>query len=297
MRSLLLATLAGVLGLFTWFDDARAEAGMAPPRCTGAAAPLRTVPANIPAVVAFPTGTTITSFALSNVQPALANTFESQTDPRYGGARLFVPSAPLPVGQKLTLTFDVTCSGGLASSMDATFDTVETVALPTQIGVAKMQPRGATDGDVIELQPTDALAKFLPVTMFELRARGATAALGVYGGAHFQDGRVLIGVPPSMLAVLPVCAPGEVSSKSERMDLAAHIAGATSDPEPVTIDVPITCGASATQPPSDAGVDDAVDDTGGGCTLSAQRSEARSVSSALMLMLALVIARRATREA
>lgn len=266
------------------------------PSATPAKGSASRAPANLPAIAVTPGGATGMRFGSSSPgQPD----FRLIPDPASAGDLLLVPDAPLEPGVRYDLTVDYGCDGleGLSSSLR--FDAVKEVALPTQVG--ELAATAARYGEAfVLLTPTPEMAAFLSSARFEIRVEGAPWAVVPYGAASVERGQVELRVAdlggPELSSTL--CEPGDEGIKRFDLELHAHVAGASTDPEPATLSgVPIDC----TPPAADADADAAEPARGasdGGCSVAlapARRGGALSLSM-LALASATLLRRRGGRR-
>jgi hypothetical protein len=153
-------------------------------------------------------------------------------DPFAKSFRLLVPSAPLAPGPGYTLKVKETCSGGglttSTSTLERTFDVGPIATLPSTIGTLTTTPGGAID---VKLSPE--MVAFLPTAALSLLVTGGDKATGDYGYGAVTADTIHTAVYPCMFTYETVI---KVSAT-----LRAHIAGATSDPPPVTQDFNVIC--------------------------------------------------------
>jgi hypothetical protein len=150
------------------------------------------------------------------------------------------------------------------------FATVAPVALPVTIGRIILVPPPAGDPfTYLAFDPSPELAAFLPLTSLSVHARGAVWAQLHYGQARTATdssyakstcGQLgLASCVPMILSRLqlmsewattargtsPLCGPTDGASATIDFALAAHVAGAESDPTPLTFSAPISCSDGA----------------------------------------------------
>lgn len=273
-RTLFVSTVLGASALFGG-SDARAESGVAPPKCDVYVAPMgsrRVVPSNLPALVAMDRSSvgrkaTVTVDGPYTVGP----------DPRQAGAELIAPNAPFAEGD-LTLKATIACSDG--SSKEETMRGPKVgpaVPLPSAIGAFGAARAPNENGSVdYPLSLTPEAAAFVATTRFDLSVDGKAVGGQGYGvggestaGSQLtltlEGGAVYLG--GTLLGSGRVCA-GQSGREKHALELRAHVAGATTDPAPLPLEVDVDCAPpkASSQGPglADGGVDDQ-GDGGGGC--------------------------------
>lgn len=292
--------LAIVLGTVTP-TAAWAEAGAPRPTCQIELRPRggAKIPANAPALVALTNDASgvKTTLGAGKLTPAEA-VLTTVPDPR-SRALLLVPDAELKPTPQLQLSIEGTCSDSIEPKATTTFEVGPSAPLPTVAGTLALgTPKADQRATPIVFTPSVELAPFLPLTMFDLKVAGKPEVWGTvaYGNALPTAGAVELGIgwrdalSRGITSKIGLCADGDVGKKTIALTLEAHVAGATSDPPAVPLDVTIECDPPPAPPPvgpSDGGVDDAgatngSDLEGGGC--SASTSPALSSSGGLALV-------------
>ncbi len=304
--------LAIVLGSVTP-TAAWAEAGAPRPTCQIELRPRggAKIPANAPALVALTndaSGVT-TTLGAGKLEPVDA-VLTSAPDPR-SRALLLVPDAELKPTPQLQLSIEGTCSDRIEREATTTFEVGPSAPLPTVAGTLALgTPKANQRATPVVFTPSAELAPFLPLTMFDLKVAGKPAVWGTvaYGNAFPTAGVVELGIgwrdalSRGITSTAGLCADGEVGKKTIALTLEAHVAGATSDPPAVPLEVTIECDPPPAPPPvgpSDGGVDDAGATNasnleGGGCN--ASPSLALSSSGGLALVAAALVMARAVRR-
>jgi hypothetical protein len=283
-----LAALVGVAFFVAAESSSRAESAPLPTVCEMVLAPDGdSIPANAPALVARQRRSNATIMTIKVVaDPPWPGTFTFVDDDRHIGAKLLVPSEALPAGTEMTVELALDC-GNLTGTAKTTFTPADPAPLPTTIGVGK---------GIAKIEPSAELVKFLPVTKLEAKIGDTVYGLTSYGELAV-DGNGLLDVPIGNVPTGVLCADDERSDKTMPIELHAHVAGATEDPELIVVDVAVTCrprvaGASS---PTDAGPDTetTVRDDAGGCA--AAPNAPASVWLTFAIGAALVVASRRIR--
>ncbi len=288
------ASLA-LLSCLTFFltpSAAHAESAVPPPACSVEILPTRsarTIPQNLPALVVLDRSTVGLS---ASVEPKTGDVSASP-DPRFPKVTLLTPAAPFPVGA-LALPYTVSCSDGTQKDGATTGPTFgAAVALPTQIGAVGAPGAPSSTGEVdYPITLTPSAAAFVDTTSFEALADGRSlgvlgygvAAQGVSGSGAIAAGvwqkRLYLG--GTLVGDVSLCA-GSTSRETHAIELRAHVAGAATDPAPLSFSVEVDCGAPADNPqgpqpdggkadggylPDGGGDDRGASGDGGGCNAS-----------------------------
>lgn len=254
--------------------EARAEAGMAPPRCEPTLAPDgANVPANLPAFVIDPSGSTLGAIPTLTVTRVTGGTtppvLGQIADPHTPGANLLVPSTNdlLQVGTTYAIEYTAKCSNGAtAGPRTASIQAVTAVALPTKIGDAAARERGGAD-----VTPTAELSAFLRTTRIEAFVDGVTKGTSPYGlsVAHnvldVRVNRTTISAGGAGVYFTDVCSSVTAAERHD-VKLVAHVAGADADTEALSFSTAIDCSGtpfgSTSGGTSSGAVSDGGDDPG-----------------------------------
>lgn len=276
MRTSLASVVA--LGLISTASFARAEAGVAPPRCAVrfVPSPEQRVPANAPALVAVqPGGLVVTKVAARIVSPTFDGGFDTDDDPREPAAFLLRPSSVFATNTSYSIQVDPSCSRSdpyESSRPQHSFVTSEPSALPTSIGTvsASLSRDGYTPtSTIVEVQATPELAAYAALAFVDLHVDGKRWARIPYGKLDRSPGTNLLRASISAsyvegnLAERSLCDEGETDVKTKTIELRVHVAGATEDPPAVEATVPFDCrrptyvgNKTGSAPENDAGADD-----------------------------------------
>jgi MYXO-CTERM domain-containing protein len=257
---------------------AHAESGRPSPRCNVRILPNGvTVPANLPALVvddnSSPGLTATVTLTPSGAKPVLD--LDTIADPRAPGVTLFVPKAKtsVEIGTTYSVTYTVQCSSeSTPTEAASSFTTSAEVALPTRIGAV----RELADGRVV-ITPSVELAAYMPTARFEAYIDGASVGTTRYGSALGPDleialgsGYVTVGSAATGGGTASLCKGADGLEKHD-VKLSAHVAGAATDPEPLTFSLGINCSTQPTGFVPDAGDDRGAsgdEQGGGGCAVS-----------------------------
>ncbi|HVH43990.1 MAG TPA: hypothetical protein VM925_16675 [Labilithrix sp.] len=206
------------------------------------------------------------------------------------------------------ITIPIDCTGGAApSNLKAELTTTTTTALPTAIGTATARLENAEyeSFSIIEIEATPELTAYLPVTMFEVYYQNALWEREPYGyGSRGAIRLSEISTPEPEIEGRPTLCGKEANEAVTRtFEIRAHVAGAETDPSPLTVDVPLRCVPRRWPLPTvsaDGGTDtpssNATADDGGGCAVgSTMTSSSAGVASCGTLMAFAFLARRRRR--
>jgi hypothetical protein len=159
-------------------------------------------------------------------------------DPVVKSFRLLVPAAPLVPGKGYTLRLDETCtgdpSGPTSNTLTRTFDVGPNVTLPPSLGTIMATPSAYGDVELNAILSPDMFA-LLPTAAMSLHMKGDEATYGYGYGVVTSE---------KMRATVFPCGARPLGSRAKgTAELTAHIAGASVDPAPVTLDFEVTCPA------------------------------------------------------
>ena len=263
-RSRLLAT-ACILGFAATASSVRAESAPARPQCAARIVPQfdSSIPANAPALVVLDESSSgLTSTVTSNAFSPATSAFTSRPDPRSNNT-LYLPSGELPETSMATFRVNARCSQGPVFQAESRFTVVAAAPLPTKAGKVEVIS-GDKRGVHLGFRPSAELAPFVAVTMLEIGTKGKILPERTIPYGLFVDakGRAESQFPLSRgSADTDFCAPNETSKKTIRLEVQAHVAGAATDPPPISVDVPIDCSepptaSTPTPTVTDAGVDE-----------------------------------------
>ncbi len=252
---------------------AYAEVALPPPHCSFDTAPHLggAVPANLPAIAVKDTsspGFVLTLGVPSDSQdPTL--TFTVTDDARQLGTKLLRPSANFAVGARV-VGLGPTCDvdGGDQFFAAVNFIAAAAQPLPTTAGEVTVAPSSERGRTQLVFKPSAELTAYLNVVRVEI-TNGSNSLSRDYGSVptvfSFFSG-------DGDSNQLNLCQGVEPSQK-RHLEFQFHVAGATSDPPPLTLDADIDCrGPEVPPPPSDAGVDapgatSAANTDGSGCSV------------------------------
>lgn len=216
--------------------DATCSVRLAP---TGGRAEIVRVPANLPAIAVTPGD----DVALGAISLSDVDTFSRVTDGVTPGTTLLVLASPLAAGTRHRLQVDARCPA--ANHVErGDFETTAEVPLPTRVGALAVDGPARYAEAHLALTPTPELEAFLPTTRVEVAVDGATWATTDYGAERAADHVIAIrvGARGGAEGSASLCADGEVGIKRVAIELRAHVAGASSDPEPARLEgVAVDC--------------------------------------------------------
>jgi hypothetical protein len=224
-------------------------------------------PANAPALV-FAPGNTAHDTQVSGYELELRAPDDSIVpytmvqDPE-SSEYLIKPDKPLDVGT-YRFRYHQLCSYGFPAGYDQTIVSIAAPAtLPTEIGTAKVRsPVAEISGNatclpvkvytVVDVTMSPEFAAYQALARYRVTFRQQPLAMD----AHFQHdrpGELDYGNIQSSATVLyfginDTCALGQERVQG-RLEIAAHIAGATSDPAPLVVDVDVACPTFKYGPP------------------------------------------------
>jgi hypothetical protein len=336
MKRVFLSSLS-LLTLLAAAPSARAEAGLPPLRCATFAAPSfgAPVPSNVLALTVRDVSAASLEAAIDSAEVIGVSTrlptpgLTRVADPRSPHTTLLVLDGELAPKNAYAFKYGYSCtgSGGKTPALDhgtgdAAFGTSGHVALPTQSGtIAVGADAPGTNFTPLTLTPSAELAAYLAVTLVDFVVDGEVWAQLPYGSLAIENDVVALNVSgynvtgsvgQAITGKAPLCVANENVIKSKRFELRPHVAGATTDPAPITVDVPLDC---VVQPPvqdrvdagvpSDAGYDQpgvAPPSDGGehsGCEIASASHGPGSVPFGLGLVVGTVAAlvRRSKRKA
>jgi len=241
--------------------------------------PLSRIPANAPAIAVVPREAT--NLVPVNMTPDDLRGFTVVPDPASPESMLILPSTPFEAGVRYELALRFQCETYKDQTLLA-FDSSKEVPLPTRVGTLAAQPPTYGHATLL-LTPTDELAAFLPVTRFEIRLRGGVWSTLPYGQAVLGDRKVSLEIANlgGEGNRTELCAVGEVGIRPLDVEVRAHVAGATTDPEPTTIG---TAAIDCTRPahydrdPTSSAADD------GGCSAASGSSSRAAGGGALVAL-------------
>lgn len=198
----------------------------------------------------------------------MAVPMDALTDPQFtggvqGSPYLLIPRTPLTPSASYRLRFSAPCGGdkqdGGVPLTEQAFTTSAAVPQPATAGDLKIAPqrtqtitvstrRGSCVYDIVastaafELQPSEELKPWLPLARFTTTVDGILWASTGYG-ADPAASATYRGVE-TVFAACPPSDPSDDSGLSlgpHHVELQVHIAGATTDPPPLSVEVNLTC--------------------------------------------------------
>lgn len=249
---------------------AHAESAPPRPRCSAQLAPSfeQIIPLNAPSLVLLRHDSAGLESTISNISLSPAPTpitFEQVADPRQEGATLLLPSRALAGAAEYTLTGDIDCKGastGLTdSSFSGNFKTGASVQLPTITEIATVRVLdGEFPASEILIAASPELVAYLPLTRFDAYVAGALWSSVDYGNVVADRGVIALQLDRDQLAPgttgRNLCPEGETGVTTVEIEIRPHVAGAETDPRPVSAAVPIDCRSYERSRSNDAGPDD-----------------------------------------
>jgi len=241
---------------------AHAESSARPACITRLLPTSNTIPANLPAFVIDDTGspTTVEVTKVSGGTNGL--TLGSIDDPRVPKTKLLVPATNdlLEAGATYTIAYTTKCSvsGVPDSARTSSYVAGPAVALPTTIGATANQ---YADGAIV-IAPSPELKAFLETTHFEVFVDGASLGTTPYGHVTADNLKVDLSAYGVTVGYTSTSAPRSVCTSTaiekHEVRLTAHVAGADTDPSPMTFSVDVDCAKPAAVPTylPDGGGDD-----------------------------------------
>lgn len=269
------------------------------------------LPPNLPALVLRDTSTQGARAILgeASLTPSYDGRWERRPDPRVAGDELLVPSKALSAETEYEGAIPFRCENVSTPdelSLNLRLQTGTTTALPSSIGsvAARLRSDRADEGvSVIEIAASPELAAYLPLTMFEVYDGSTLRATVPYGNAGTAEADI---ARFELRALESSCdANADADAVLTRsLEIRAHVAGAATDPAPLTANVPARCvrDPAPSPPRSDGGTDtpssNASADDGGGCTVGASGTSvgAQLASFGLLVLVAAFVRRRPRRR-
>jgi hypothetical protein len=256
-----LAFLVGA-SAFVVTSAAWAESAPAQPACQLRPTPAydRTVPANAPALVVidFSPATVKAGASVSSLTPS-GPSLTLTPDTKSEGATLLLPQSSFAPSTKYTYDLETSCvltngtdasAPGYPRTEKVSFETVGEVALPTTIGTAQVREATA-DGTPVDITPSAELAAYLAVARFELWSDGKLSTTGGYGEFAANDGplRFTLRHPYLQRSGQNVCKGQDGGTTTVTgIELRAHVAGAATDPTPLSFDATVVCPSRYDEP-------------------------------------------------
>lgn len=238
-----------------------------PPSCTASTTPRGgNLPGNAIAIP-YRAGSGAPAFRL--VDGAGADIATTLKPDAWSGGQLLVPTKPLPAG-RVDLVWNETC--GSTGEVHRSFSVGSDFALPTAIGTLEAVNRqvgaltvntasGSCVNEVqavtfdLQIDPTKELRAYREVVAYEISIDGDPMGWRFYGSSiEADDG------PLQFATIHSVCGDRKPYDDNgpalgiHTLSVKAHVAGATTDPPPVTRKINLSCTDDTQPDPSDGAV-------------------------------------------
>jgi hypothetical protein len=231
--------------------------------------------------------------------------FKSQIKDSHGLSVMPFGATPAVGDEKISLTVGCSIPSPISQPVEIPITFTEAVPFPTEIGTMKVEPNtDAKPYDLIDVQLSSGLAAFFPLSVMKMSLNGGEPT--PLGQGTLEGSRVSVSVPTGSVCVVNGALVRD--KRNAKVTVTADIAGVPNSPPPVTVDIPVDCGAikwttdadfqppAITHPGVEPSDDASPSSSSGGCTAAPRSMSGGSMAALLAGVLATVAGLRRRRS-